>query len=222
MPLLSEPDSAVLLDLDGTLLDTAPDFVSALKILAAETAAEMPDELRIRRVVSDGATALVTLLCGQTAAKDRLEQLRLRLLEIYGRLLGKQTRYFPGGAELIDTLDKAGIPWGIVTNKPEQFARPLLSQLAVDCRVLICPEHISSRKPDPEPALKACRQLQCKPQNSLFVGDHWRDIQCGRNAGMVTAVAAWGYIDPATELSEWHADYVLDSIYQLRDMIAVH
>lgn len=122
------------------------------------------------------------------------------------------TCLFLGMAETLDWLEANGLPWGIVTNKPSRFTGPVLAGLGLAQRVgaVICPDHVKQRKPDPEGLLMAARRDGVNPANCLYVGDHLRDIQAGQNAGMATAVAAFGYIDADDDPHGWQADYYLE------------
>ena len=149
---------AVLFDLDGTLLDTAPDFVTAVNLLRAEHGREpLPGE-PIRRTVSHGARALVRLAFGIGEEDPAFEPLRQRLLALYEAHLLVDTVPFPGIAELLQALAARGIRWGVVTNKPNYLAEPLLARAHLEppADVLVCPDHVSRTKPDPEPLLLAC------------------------------------------------------------------
>ena len=212
---------AVLFDLDGTLIDTAPDFIFVVnKLLAEEGKAALPDQL-IRNTVSYGAKALVTLAFNINEDHQNFLNYRQRLLDLYSEHLAVKSHLFQGMDLLLDTLETRNIPWGIVTNKPEQYAEPLISALALGerCSVLICPDHVQHTKPDPEPLFKACKKLNTKPANSIYVGDHLRDIQAGQNAMMKTIVALFGYISPDDDPLLWGADFAAIDPPELTDII---
>ena len=118
---------------------------------------------------------------------------------------------------LLTVLEDAGVPWGIVTNKPVRFAAPLLAALALDsrCGALICPDHVSNRKPAPEGLHLACLQMGADPDRGIYVGDHARDIEAGRNAGMVTVAVRYGYIVNPEEVDLWEADHTVDTVDEL-------
>jgi len=205
---------AVLFDLDGTLLDTAPDFVTAVNLLRAEHGREpLPCE-PIRHTVSHGARALVRLAFGIGEEDPAFEPLRLRLLALYEAHLLVDTAPFPGIAELLRALAVRGIRWGVVTNKPNYLAEPLLARAGLEpaADVLVCPDHVSRTKPDAEPLLLACARLGCAVTEAVYVGDHARDIQAGRNAGMRTIAATYGYLEPDEAVAQWQADYHADSV----------
>lgn len=200
---------AVLFDLDGTLLDTAPDFVVVLNQLLGEHDRPALPAATIRRRVSNGARALVELAFGVGPGDPAYEPLRERLLEIYSGHLAVYTELFPGLQRLLTQLDEWQIPWGIATNKPAAYAIPLMEQLdlqpAPEC--IICPDHVEERKPHPESLFLAAKQLGCEPRDIVYVGDHLRDIECGKRAGAITIAAAYGYIEEGDDVDAWGADY---------------
>ena len=206
------PLRAVLFDLDGTLLDTAPEFAFVIDLmLRRHGRAPVPFE-RLRQSVSDGARGMVATAFGLAPEQPEFEPLRQELLALYGEHLGQRTALFEGMATLLATLEAQGLHWGIVTNKPVLYAAPLLAALALDrrCATLICPDHVQNRKPHPEPLQLACRQLGCTPEQAVYLGDHRRDIESGRNAGMTTIACAFGYVHLEDPCSDWGADAVAD------------
>lgn len=208
----------VFFDLDGTLADTAPDFVVVLNRLLREKGRDAIDADAIRRQVSNGAAALVTLGFGVGRGETGFDPLLERLLDIYAGHLDVETRLFPGMARVLDRLHELDVPWGVVTNKPERFARPVLAGLGLlaSARALVCPDHVSERKPDPEPLLLACRQAGgLDPAACLYVGDHVRDIEAGRNAGMTTVACAFGYVPDGEDPADWGADLLIDNALDL-------
>ena len=195
---------AVLFDLDGTLLDTAPDMGGALNELRAEHDLGPLTAAEIRPFVSNGATALVRLGFGDTGP-ERLEALRLRFLEIYASRLAHETALFEGGAALIDTLDAEGIPWGIVTNKPAWLTDPLLEALALRdrARVVVSGDTLPEKKPHPQPLLLAAERIGRRPGACAYVGDAERDMLAARSAGMHGVLATFGYLDAEASWSAW-------------------
>jgi phosphoglycolate phosphatase len=198
----------VLFDLDGTLADTAPDLAQALNtLLAEEGRARLPFE-RIRPVVSHGSTGLLSLGFAVGAQDPEFGRLRARLLAIYADNLCAHTRLFPGMAPLLEALERRGLNWGIVTNKPTALTEPLVAQLPVPFppACIVSGDTTTNRKPHPEPMLLACTRAGSEPQSCLYVGDAERDIQAGRRAGMRTLVALFGYIGDNEEPRSWGAD----------------
>jgi phosphoglycolate phosphatase len=208
--------AALLLDLDGTLLDTAPDMGGALNLLRAEHGLEaLPGEV-IRPVVSHGAMRLVALGFPQ-ATGDAFESLRRRFLDLYAANLAVGTRLFPGFEAVLDYLDARRLPWGIVTNKPGWLTDPLLAALDLDRRAAcaVSGDTLAERKPHPLPLLHAARLVGVDPGRCVYVGDAERDIQAGLAAGMTTLVAAYGYISDDEDPRAWQPHGVVNSPDQL-------
>jgi phosphoglycolate phosphatase len=195
---------AVLFDLDGTLLDTAPDMGGALNELRAEHDLAPLAAAHIRPWVSNGAAALVRLGFGEPEPA-RFEALRLRFLEIYASRLAHETTLFEGGAALIDALDAEGIPWGIVTNKPGWLTDPLLEALALRARarVVVSGDTLPEKKPHPQPLLLAAGRIGRRPGACAYIGDAERDMVAARAAGMQGVLATFGYLDPALAWEAW-------------------
>jgi len=215
--------SALLLDLDGTLLDTAPDMGGALNLLRAEHDLEPLPAATIRPAVSHGAMRLVALGFPE-AAGDDFEALRLRFLELYAANLAVGTRLFPGFDTVLDSLEARGLPWGIVTNKPGWLTDPLLAALGLDRRAAcaVSGDTLAERKPHPLPLLHAARLLRVEPERCVYVGDAERDIQAGRAAGMTTIVAAYGYISADEDLRQWQPHGVVNAPDELLDWLGRH
>lgn len=209
--------AAVLFDLDGTLLDTAPDFFRILNQMRAEQQLASIDYEPIRQQVSNGAAAMVRTAFQIDNDHSKFGKLQQSLLDRYQLSPAQDSTLFSGTPELLDWLEQQQIPWGIVTNKPERFCIPILEalQLQQRCAVLICPDHTEHRKPHPEGLLKACNKLDIKPQHCLYVGDHRRDIEAGINANMTTVAALYGYIDQQDPPSQWQADLQAQSPSEL-------
>lgn len=215
-------DAAVLFDLDGTLIDTAPDFARVLnKMLCEDGCAPIGFE-RIRAKVSYGARALVTLAYGVTESSEEFEPLRQRLLNYYGQEVAKESRPFPGIDVLLQSLPGMRLGWGIVTNKPSRFTEPLIASMTMLPRpgAVVCPDHVKQTKPDPESLLLACRQIGVRPQTSMYVGDHQRDIEAGRRAGLITVAVRWGYHETTEQIEDWGADHMVDAVSELGILIA--
>lgn len=213
---------AVLFDLDGTLLDTAPDFITVLNRLREEENRSPLPAGSIRRTVSNGARALIYLGFGLNPGEPGFDRLHQRLLTLYAGHLAVDTRPFDGIPELLRQLAQRHLPWGIVTNKASEYTLPLVRALdfAPAPGAIVCPDHVSRTKPDPEPLLLACRQLDCPPQQALYVGDHRRDIDCGKAAGSLTAAAAFGYVPEGDNPADWQADYLISHASELAPIIA--
>ena len=212
---------AVVFDLDGTLLDTAPEFVAVVQQLRAEHDREPLPEEQIEARVSDGARAMVGLALDITQESPVFEEKRQRFLDIYQRDLGSATSPYPGIVEILNALLLAGIPWGISTNKPSYLAEPLVAGLKLQPppASLVCPDHVERPKPDPEPLFLNARQLECDPEQVIYVGDHLRDIEAGNAAGMYTIAAAYGYIHQDEDPADWGADAIATDGHELLNLL---
>lgn len=214
---------AVLFDLDGTLLDTAPDFIVVLNQLLAENQrAHLPAET-IRAIVSNGARALINLGFGIDDKHTDFETLRVRLLELYAAHIAVFTQPFPGITDLLKTLQARDIPWGIATNKPALYTHLLLKALPFQPPPIsiICPEDVKECKPHPESIFLACQQVGCAPHEIIYIGDHKRDIDCGKSAGAITIAAAYGYIGTEEDIASWQADYRVDHVSEIWPILEI-
>jgi phosphoglycolate phosphatase len=195
---------AVLFDLDGTLLDTALDMTCALNALRAEEQLPPLDNETVRCQVSHGGHALVRLGFG-TLAPEQHEVMRTRLLNIYRRQLAKHTCLFEGGDEMLTELERRGLSWGIVTNKPGWLTDPLLIEVKLNtrARAVVSGDTLSERKPHPMPLLHAAATLGVPATQCVYVGDAERDMQAAQAAGMYALVAGYGYLGDADRADKW-------------------
>ena len=212
---------AVIFDLDGTLVDTADEFVPVVQSLRAEHDLPPMDADRIRASVSNGARALVQLGLGIEESAPEFEDKRLRLLELYSEVLGTLAAPYPGIVPLLESLAAAGITWGISTNKPRPYTEPLMQRLAITPAAgsVVCPDDVGQRKPHPESLYLNCKHLDCSPAQAIYVGDHQRDIEAGRRAGMFTIAAGYGYIEPGDAPEQWGADRTVHNSEDLGPLI---
>ncbi|ENA30782.1 MULTISPECIES: N-acetylmuramic acid 6-phosphate phosphatase MupP [Pseudomonas] len=212
---------AVLFDMDGTLLDTAPDFIAVIQSMRADRGLPAVDEKTVRDVVSGGARAMVASAFEVDPLSDEFDPLRLDFLDRYQDHCAIHSHLFEGMEELLADLERARLTWGVVTNKPVRYAEPIMQALGLAKRsaVLVCPDHVTYSKPDPEPVLLACKQINIEPQAVIFVGDDRRDIESGRAAGTKTAAVRYGYIHPEDNPAHWGADLVVDHPLELRDAL---
>lgn len=203
---------AVFFDLDGTLLDTAPDMVGALNELRAEEGVAAVEFSAARAHVSNGALGLLSMAFGELddGMKARLHP---RYLEIYAGRLARDTGLFPGMAEVLDTLDDRGHAWGVVTNKPAALTEPLLETLGLAhrCACIVSGDTLEHKKPHPGPLLHAAALAGVPAPSAWYVGDAARDIAAGRASGMVTVAALYGYIPPGEAPDAWGADHLIDT-----------
>src|SRR6266566_3591924 len=213
--------NTVLFDLDGTLADTAPDLAYALNTLLAEQGRMVLPYPVIRPVASHGSLGLIKLGFDLTPQDAAFAALRKRFLEIYAAALCNDTVLFPGMAEVLAELGRRHIKWGVVTNKPAFLTEPLLRTLdprpAPSC--IVSGDSTRNRKPHPEPMLHACRHAGSDPHACLFVGDAERDIQAGREAGMRTLVALFGYIGQDEAPQTWGADGMIEHPREILDWL---
>ncbi|TVP92740.1 MAG: HAD family hydrolase [Pseudomonadaceae bacterium] len=208
----------VLFDLDGTLLDTVEDFYRIIEQMRIERAApEVPAQL-IRQQVSNGSVGMLCAAFSVRPDAPGFNDLRDDFLLRYEQQLAVHTQPFPGIPELLEWLDAEQIPWGVVTNKLSRFSIPLLAAVGWSerCAALVCPDQVSHPKPHPEPLLKACQEMAIDPSSSLFVGDHQRDIDAGRAAGMQTIAALYGYLPVGDDPTRWLADHSISHAAELR------
>jgi 2-phosphoglycolate phosphatase len=209
---LSPAVRAILFDLDGTLLDTAPDLVAALNMLRGEAGLQPLPFLEVQPLVSHGANALVReAFPGVEPA--RFEALRSRFLALYAAALAVHTRPYAGVLEALAYLDSVAIPWGIVTNKSEALTGPLLEQLQLRSRaaVVVCGDTLAERKPHPMPLLHAATRLGAEPASTVYVGDAHGDILAAQAAGMRSYVALYGYIPLLERPRDWPATGWIES-----------
>jgi len=216
------PIRAIVFDLDGTLLDTAGDFIVVLNHLRQERNLPSLADDAIRRTVSNGARALIELGFNVQEGDPEFEQLRTRLLELYMQHIAVYTHPFSGIIELLHDIKRSGLGWGIATNKPELYTRALLDRLALKPapEIVICPDHVTHRKPDPESLFLAAQHFNCEPSQIIYLGDHLRDIDCGRRAGAVTIACAYGYIDSDDDPALWQADHLVNHSLELGPLIS--
>ncbi|WP_299178217.1 HAD-IA family hydrolase [uncultured Neptuniibacter sp.] len=213
--------ASVLFDLDGTLIDTAPDFHWVINQLLQEEGRTRIDFDFLRRYVSNGARAMIAAAFDLEEDDSDFPRLHQRMLEIYLEHLAVDSSLFPGLQDCLHWLQQHEIPWGVVTNKPERFTLPVMQGLAIDEQAssIICPDHVTHKKPHPESLLLACQQINCSPENSIYVGDHLRDIEAGKRAGMITIAATYGYIDEDEDPQTWDADHYISCATELKPLL---
>ena len=203
----------VLFDLDGTLIDSAPDLAGAANRLRADHGLEpLPFEM-LRPMVGSGARGMVGVAFGVAPGQPRFESLRDAFLAHYEAGLLQRTRPFEGVDEMLSALEAACIPWGIVTNKATRFTRPIVAglNLAQRAAVVVCGDTTPHSKPHPEPLWHAARAMGLAPEGVVYVGDDLRDAQAARAAGMAMVAATWGYLGLGEPVHSWGADVLMDS-----------
>jgi 2-phosphoglycolate phosphatase len=204
---------AVLFDLDGTLIDSAPDLAGAANALRAEHGLEPLPYEQLRPMVGAGARGMVGVAFGVAPGDEGFEPLRDAFLARYEEAMLVRTKVFDEVEALLAGLESAGIAWGIVTNKATRFAVPVAQGVGLMPRAgtLICGDTTPHSKPHPEPLREAARRLGREPAECLYVGDDLRDVQAGHAAGMGTVIAAWGYLGHGEPIQSWGADAIVEN-----------
>lgn len=215
---LTKPQ-ALLFDLDGTYLDSAPDFVWVVNHLRKQYGFNSLADETIRQQVSNGGAALTVLCFEIDQQHPEFAAKRDILLDCYQHHLGVSSHTFAGIDALIDYCQQQNIAWGIITNKPRRFTDPLLANLKIDCPLVICPDDVARPKPDPQALLLAADKLQLAAKDCWYVGDHIRDIQASRAAGMPAIAVSYGYIEAHDDINLWQADVIVDHALELIELI---
>ncbi|MBA4344258.1 MAG: phosphoglycolate phosphatase [Methylibium sp.] len=208
---------AVLFDLDGTLVDSAPDLAGAANEMRAVFGLPaLPYEL-LRPMVGTGARGMLDVALSIGPGHADFERVREDFLGRYELRMLRSTTLFPAVDGLLDSLGSQGLPWGIVTNKAERFAIPLTEALGLRGRAaaLIAGDSTPHAKPHPGPLLEAARRVGVDPRHCVYVGDDIRDVQAGHAAGMATVAASWGYLGRGEPVGAWGADIVVERPEQL-------
>lgn len=218
---MTGPLGAVLFDLDGTLVDSAPDLAGACNEMRIERGlAPLPYE-QLRRIVGSGARGMVGVSFGLVPDSPGYAELRDEFLDRYEARMTRETKVFDAMVPVLAWLEREGLPWGIVTNKATRFAAPLVASLGLATRAatLVCGDTVAHAKPHPAPLLEAARRLGLAPQRCAYVGDDRRDVDAGRAAGMLTVVAAWGYLGEGDAAEDWGADHLIERPDELPGLI---
>ncbi|WNL43843.1 HAD-IA family hydrolase [Halomonas sp. PAMB 3264] len=211
---------AILFDLDGTLVDTAPDLANATNALRRfHGQPPLPFE-QIRREVSNGGSALVTLAIGLTSDAEGHAEARQYLLDAYEQAVATHSQVFKPLDTWLAGWQGEQKPWGIVTNKPRRYTLPLLEALALSPGALLCADDLSVKKPEPEPLWEAARRLSIDPAHCWYIGDHRRDIEAAKAAGMTAIAVGYGYISEQDDYRRWPADIWFDTCEALVERLA--
>ena len=203
---------AVLFDLDGTLIDSAPDLAGAGNDMRRARGLEPLPYERFRPWVGSGARGMLGIALQVDPGEPEFLSLRDEFLALYEARMTRETKIFDGITETLDALVALRVPWGIVTNKAARFAEPVVRALglAPTRAALICGDTLARAKPFPDPLIEAARRLAVPPESCVYVGDDLRDVQAGRAASMATAVAAWGYLGAEGPVEAWGADCIIE------------
>lgn len=213
--------TAVLFDLDGTLVDTAPDLGLALNMQLELHGLPPILAERIRSVASHGTNALLKLGFNLTPTDAAYIGMRDEYLSIYDQVLACSPVLFDGVAELLAHIENKHIPWGIVTNKPKRFTVPMMRAMSLDKRAacVISGDDAARAKPYPDTLFMACQAMYQSAKDCIYVGDAQRDIEAGNAAGMRTVAALYGYLGEADKPNEWGADFMIHHPHEIRDLI---
>ena len=219
---MSAPLGALLFDLDGTLLDTAPEFTHCLNTLLREEGRDEVQEEQLREHVSFGASGMLRFGFSMPEQHPQFSSLRDRFLQLYRRDIGSKTKLFPGISHIIDELTQRGLKWGIVTNKPQYLTMPLLEVFKplVQAQCVVAGDTLPNAKPHPAPMLHACQALNVDPAQCWYVGDAETDVVASRNAGMPCAIAQYGYIPKHTDVKLWQADKYFLAPHDIAEILA--
>ena len=213
--------STILFDLDGTLVDTAPDLGHALNLQLNHHGKPSLSDAAIRPFASHGSRGLIGLGFGITPNDDAFIKMRDEYLSIYDTVFTRSPALLDGIADLLQAIESKGLKWGIVTNKPRRFTLPLIKSMGLDKRAACVVSGDDAPQPKPSPAtlLLACEQIDANPERCIYLGDAQRDVQAGKAAGMTTVVALFGYIDVTDKPQEWGADFLIHQPLELLSLI---
>jgi phosphoglycolate phosphatase len=214
---------AVLFDLDGTLVDSAPDLAGAANDIRALRGLPPLPYADLRPMVGAGARGMLATAFGIGPDDASYGVLRDEFLACYERRLLQETQVFLAMLPVLERLEAMSLAWGIVTNKALRFAEPLVAGVSLRSRaaVLIGGDSTPYSKPHPEPLLEAARRLRVEPVRCVYVGDDHRDVVAGRAAGMATLAAGWGYLGQGVAIESWGADAVINEPPELLQWLEV-
>lgn len=212
---------AVLFDLDGTLIDSAPDLGAAADKMRTDRGLESLPLGDYRPMAGAGARGMLSIAFGLKPDDAAFADLREEFFSNYEVRMTELSYAFDGVAEMIKRLDDAGLPWGVVTNKAKRFTEPLTAAMPLfgTARTIVSGDTTPHAKPHPAPLLEAARQLGMDPTRCLYVGDDERDIIAGRAAGMPTVAAAYGYLGASADTADWKADATIVSPLELLNLL---
>ena len=208
--------NTILFDLDGTLIDTAPDLAYALNTLLEDAGLEAKSFEKIKPLVAFGGKALIKFGFNYDEEHPEFFKRHQELLEIYTNNIDLNSKPFEGVIALIKILKDRQINWGIVTNKPEYLTHLLLQKLNINVDVVVCGDTLEFSKPHPAPLLYACAQFSVDPKRCIFVGDDKNDMLAGSNAGIKTVAVTYGY---GNVEQNWNYDYKINHIQELLEII---
>ncbi len=208
--------NCVLFDLDGTLVDTAPDLIACLNQATKPYAYQPVDIDPFRAFISYGAAALIEQVATHSSTDEKALILQ-SMLDCYQHNVAQHSQLFTGISELLEHIEEQGLKWGIVTNKRKRFTLPLISALQLSERAacIISGDTTARSKPHPEPMLAACEQAEVAPENCIYIGDAIHDIEAGNSVNMTTLVALYGYLKHDDQPDSWGAHGMIESPEQI-------
>ena len=217
------PIRAVLFDLDGTLIDSAPDLAGAANDMRVMRGLAPYPLAHFRPMVGSGARGMVGRAFDVAPPAPEFAPLRDEFLHRYESRMTQNTHVFPELLPVLDALDQRALPWGIVTNQASRFSEPLVQALGLFTRAgtLVCGDTTPHAKPHPEPLLEAARRMRVDAGACVYVGDDLRDVQAGKAAGMATIAVAWGYLGLGESIEAWGADHIAQTPQQLLQLLAM-
>lgn len=218
---LRDPVDAILFDLDGTLIDSAPDLGAAADQMRVQRGLPSLPLAQYRHMAGAGARGMLAVAFGMTPEHAQFAELKEEFFLNYERCMMQRTYAFDGVPVLIEQLQQRGLPWGVVTNKSSRFTDPLTRAMPLfaSAAVVISGDTTPHAKPHPEPLFEAARRIDVAPARCLYVGDDERDIVAGLAAGMATVAATYGYLGIKTDTARWGAHASIDNPLALLNLL---
>jgi phosphoglycolate phosphatase len=213
--------SCVLFDLDGTLVDTAPDLIACLNATLAAHDLNTVSAEHVKPFISWGALAMINASVTSAVSESKRAELLEAMLNCYENNIAEHTVFFTGMVETLATIEQHGLKWGVVTNKRQRFTKPLMDALQLTHRAacIISGDSTANPKPHSDPMIAACQQADVNPRECVYIGDASHDITAGKSVQMKTIAALYGYLKPTDTPETWGADALIDSPEQLTTWI---
>ncbi|KAF3977640.1 MAG: HAD-IA family hydrolase [Methylococcales symbiont of Iophon sp. n. MRB-2018] len=213
--------SCVLFDLDGTLVDTAPDLIACLNKALLQYGFNEVTATKVKPLISFGAETMIKSSVEESVNQQTRNKILDTMLDCYQHNISQYSQFFSGINETLNTIESLNLKWGIVTNKRERFTQPLVKALNLTNRAscIISGDTTPNRKPHSEPLFTACSLANVKPEECVYIGDALHDIVAGKNANMKTLAAVYGYLKVDDTPDTWGADALIESPEQLTSWI---